>query len=103
MAWIHLRGRLGAAITGLLRLLAYAYLLRFPILTGAAVVGLVAAAFSIARPLLANLFDVHERFGLLALSFTAFVTAWVIMVASRLVLLYGAVRFQLEPLSSLTR
>ena len=97
MAWIHLRGRLGAAITGLLRLLAYAYLLRFPILTGAAVVGLVAAAFSIARPLLANLFDVHERFGLLALSFTAFVTAWVIMVASRLVLLYGAVRFQLEP------
>ena len=80
-----------------IRWLAYSYLLRFPILTAVAAVGLVIAAFTIARPLLGNLFDVNLAYAQVWLSFTVFATAWVIMVAARLVVLYGPVRFQLEP------
>jgi len=80
-----------------IRWLAYIYLLRFPILTAAAAVGLVIAAFTFARPLLGNLFDVNLPYAQVWLAFTVFATAWVIMVAARLVVLYGPARFQLEP------
>lgn len=73
---------------------SYGYLLRVPLLTAAAVVGIyVAAFFTRARPLLANAFDVSWPWGIFLLSFTAFLTAWVVMVTWRLVLLYSAIRF----------
>jgi predicted acylesterase/phospholipase RssA len=76
--------------------LTYLYLLRFPLLTAAAVVGFCVAALTFARSLLANAFDISWPWGIFWLSLTAFVTAWVIMITWRLVLLYGAERFGAE-------
>lgn len=81
----------------LLSLLTYAYLLRFPLLTALAIVGIFYAAFcTIARSLLANLFDISWGWGIFFLSLTAFNAAWVVMLTLRLVLLYGAERFGIE-------
>jgi hypothetical protein len=84
------------ALANILRFLTYLYILRFPLLTGSAMVGLVIAAFySRARPLLGNLFDIPWTSGMICLSLTAFTTAWVVMVTWRLVLLHGETRFHL--------
>lgn len=81
----------------LLRFFTYLYLLRFPALTAVALIGLVIAAFfTSARPLLGNLLDIFWPGGIFLLSLTAFITAWVVMLTWRLVLLYGETRFQLE-------
>jgi hypothetical protein len=81
-------------LQNVLSFLTHLYLLRFPLLTAIAVVGIWAAAFfTNARSLLGNLFDVSWPGGIFYLSLTAFVTAWVVMLTWRLVLLYGAERF----------
>src|SRR5215207_3923241 len=75
----------------------YVYLLRFPLLTAAAAVGIALAAFfTDARLLLGGLFDVSERYGVFLVSLTAFLAAWTVMLTWRLVLLYGQRRFDAE-------
>lgn len=83
----------------ILSLLPYAYLLRFPLLTAGAIVGIcVATALSAsARSLLANAFDIGWFSGIFWLSLVAFVSAWVVMITWRLVRLYGPERFGTAP------
>ncbi len=77
----------------LIEWLTYAYLIRFPLLTAAGLVGIPYAAFwSGARPLLENLFDLNP--GAIALvTMTALLSSWSIMVTARLVLTYSNERF----------
>jgi Patatin-like phospholipase len=81
----------------LLKNLAYAYLLRFPLLNAAAMLLLVvAAAWTGARTLLGNLFDVPKPFGILLLSLAAFLNAWTVMLTWRLTVRHGVARFNLR-------
>lgn len=81
----------------LLKNLAYAYLLRFPLLNAGAMLGLVAAAkWTGARSLLGNLFDVYWPGGIFLLSLAAFLNAWTVMLTWRLVVRHGVARFNLD-------
>jgi hypothetical protein len=77
----------------LIQWMTYAYLIRFPLLTAAALVGIpYAAFFTGARSLLENLFDLDP--GAIALvTITALHSAWSVMVAARLALTYSKERF----------
>ncbi len=73
--------------------LSYAYLIRFPLLTGAALVALpYAAFFTGASALLENLFDLDPG-GILLVTLTALLSAWSVMVTARLALIYSDERF----------
>jgi hypothetical protein len=91
-----MRSSLKRSANWLIKHLAYAYLLRFPLLVTAAMLGIVFAASLFAKSLLGNLFDIKWWFGIFLLSFTAFITAWVIMLTWRLTLLHGDARFNLS-------
>lgn len=74
--------------------LSYAYLLRVPLLTALAIVGLCAGAYlSGTRSLLGNIFDIDWTWGIFFVSWSAFLAGLVVMTTSRLVLLYGPERF----------
>src|SRR5262245_57427198 len=77
----------------LIEWLTYAYLIRFPLLTAAALVGIPYAAFwTGAQSLLENLFDLRP--GAIALvTMIALLSAWSVMVTARLVLTYSNERF----------
>lgn len=76
-----------------IELLPYVYLLRFPILTAFSLVGIVYLSFFTgARSLLENLFDLRT-WGIFFVSLAAFLAAWTTMAAFRMLLLYGADRF----------
>ncbi|HWQ32766.1 MAG TPA: patatin-like phospholipase family protein [Blastocatellia bacterium] len=81
----------------LLAVLTWAYLLRFPLLTAAALVALpLAARFTGASSLLLNLFDLNWR-RILVVSLAALLAAWSVMVTARLARLYGPRRFRVVP------
>jgi hypothetical protein len=80
----------------LLKRLAYAYILRFPLLTAGAMLGLVVGARGAARSLLGNLFDIYWPSGIFLLSLTAFSASWTVMTTWRLILLRGPERFHLN-------
>lgn len=81
----------------LLAVLTWAYLLRFPLLTAAALVALpLAARFTAAGSLLLNLFDLTWR-RIFVVSLAAFLAAWSVMVTARLARLYGPRRFRVVP------
>jgi hypothetical protein len=72
----------------------YTYLLRVPLLTAFGIIGFcVAAFFSGTRLLLGNIFDIDSFVGIFFASWTAYLSAAVVMVTWRLVRLYGAERF----------
>src|SRR5262245_40800693 len=84
---------------GLLRLvewgvkkLTYAYVLRVPLLCSLV---LILICFGTHNPVLGNLFDVQGVRPMYLLSFTAFVTAWTIMVTWRIILIFGPDRIDL--------
>lgn len=80
-----------------LKFLTWIYLLRFPLLTAAALVALpLVAALTVARSLLLNLFDLGWGH-IFWVSLLAFLAAWSVMVTARLVQLYGARRVRLVP------
>src|SRR5215475_10154798 len=73
--------------------LTYAYLIRFPLLTAAALVGIPYAAFRTgARSLLENLFDLSPG-AIMLVTMIALLSAWSVMVTARLVLTYSNERF----------
>jgi hypothetical protein len=73
--------------------LTYAYLIRFPLLTGAAMVGIpYAAFFTGSGPLLENLFDLAPV-AIMMVTMTALLAAWSVMVTARLTLTYSSERF----------
>ncbi len=77
--------------------LTYAYLIRFPLLTAAALAGLPYLAFRTgARSLLENLFDLSP-FGVALVTMTALLAAWSVMVTARLALIYSNERFGVSP------
>src|SRR5215470_594208 len=77
----------------LIEWLTYAYLIRFPLLTAAALVGIPYAAFwTGARSLLENLFDLDPG-AIMLVTMTALLSAWSVMVTARLVLTYSSERF----------
>lgn len=76
------------------RALSYVYLLRFPLLTACAIVGLCVGAFSSGtRALFGNIFDIDWTWGIFFASWTAFLSGLVVAHTSLLVLLYGRQRF----------
>jgi hypothetical protein len=76
------------------RVLSYTYLLRFPLLTAVAIVGLSVGAFlSGTRTLGGSIFDIDWAWGMFFASWTAFLSGLVVMRTSRIVLLYGRQRF----------
>src|SRR2546428_968171 len=77
----------------LIHWLTYAYLIRFPLLTAAALIGIPYAAFGAgARSLLENLFDLAPL-AIMLVTMTALLAAWSVMVTARLTLTYSAERF----------
>lgn len=77
----------------LIQWLTYAYLIRFALLTAAALVALpYAAFFTGAQSLLENLFDL-EPLAIVLVTITGLLSAWSVMVTSRLALIYGEERF----------
>ncbi len=77
----------------LIQWLTYAYLIRFPLLTAAAMIGIpYAAFFTGARPLLENLFDL-DPIAIALVTMTALLAAWSVMVTARLTLTYSGERF----------
>src|SRR5262249_34681525 len=73
----------------LIEWLTYAYLIRFPLLTAAALVGIpYAAFFTGARSLLENLFDLDPG-AIMLVTMIALLSAWSVMVTARLVLTYS--------------
>ncbi|HKC87030.1 MAG TPA: hypothetical protein VKG02_13685 [Blastocatellia bacterium] len=77
----------------LIEWLTYAYLIRFPLLTAAALVGIpYAAFFTGARSLLENLFDLDPG-AIMLVTMIALLSAWSVMVTARLVLTYSNERF----------
>lgn len=75
-------------------ILPYVYLLRFPTLTGLAMVGLAYISFFTGtRSLLENLFDLR-LWGIFWVSLVAFLLAWGVMATQRLILLCGWRRFK---------
>ncbi len=77
----------------LIQWITYAYLIRFPLLTAAAMVGLpYAAFFTGASSLLENLFDLSPV-AIMVVTVTALLAAWSVMVTVRLTLIYSGERF----------
>src|SRR5262245_27847553 len=77
----------------LIHWMTYAYLIRFPLLTAAAMIGIpYAAFFTGARSLLENLFDLSPVATMLV-TITALLAAWSVMVTMRLTLIYSGDRF----------
>jgi hypothetical protein len=77
----------------LIQLLTYAYLVRFPLLTAAAMIVIPCAAFwTNARSLLENLFDLSPV-AIMVVTITALLSAWSVMVTVRLTLTYSSERF----------
>jgi hypothetical protein len=77
----------------LIQWLTYAYLIRFPLLTAAAMVVIpYAAFFTGARSLLENLFDLAPV-AIMLVTMTALLAAWSVMVTARLTLTYSSERF----------
>jgi hypothetical protein len=78
-------------------LLPYVYLLRFPILTALAIVGLCAGASGVfgfgIKTLTHNIFDINWSLGLFFVSLMAFLAGLVVMHTSLLVLRLGPQRF----------
>ena len=72
--------------------LTYIYVLRVPLLCSLLLLFL---SFRTSSSLLGNLFDVPTAWPMFLLSFTAFITAWTIMITSRIILIYGPERFGL--------
>jgi hypothetical protein len=73
--------------------MTYAYLIRFPLLTGAAMVVIpYAAFFTGSRSLLENLFDLAPV-AIMVVTMTALLAAWSVMVTARLTLTYSSERF----------
>src|SRR3712207_1167086 len=90
----HPMSILGRLLSWFLTILCAIYLLRVPLLTGLGVIFLYwAAFFTPSRPLLENGFDVGSFLGLVYVSLTSFLLAWVLMVTGRLVQLHGGERF----------
>lgn len=78
----------------LLAFLARIYLVRVPLLTAFGIVSFcVAAFFTDARLLLGNIFDTSSFSDIFFVSWTAFLSASVVMVTWRVVRLYGCERF----------
>src|SRR5215208_1677987 len=75
--------------------LYYIYPLRIPLLTAACIIGVWVGPFlsSRAESLLGGIFDVGSLSDIFFVSFTAFLSAWVVMVTWRLIRLYGDERF----------
>ena len=77
----------------LIQLMTYAYLIRFPLLTGVAMVVIpYAAFFTGSRSLLENLFDLAPV-AIMVVTMTALLAAWSVMVTARLTLTYSSERF----------
>jgi hypothetical protein len=77
----------------LTQLMTYAYLIRFPLVTTAALIGIPCAAFFTgARSLLENLFDLSP-IAVMLVTMAAMLAAWSVMVTARLTLLYSGERF----------
>src|SRR5499426_448472 len=77
----------------LIQWLTYAYLIRFPLLTAAALIGIPCAAFfTDARSLLENLFDLSPV-AVMLITIAALFAAWSVMVTARLTLTYSHERF----------
>lgn len=77
----------------LIQFLTCAYLIRFPLLTAAALFGIpYAAFFTGARSLLKNLFDLSPV-AIMIVTVTALLAAWSVMVTARLTLTYSGERF----------
>jgi hypothetical protein len=75
--------------------LYYIYPLRIPLLTAASIVGVWVGPFLSPRAdsLLGGIFDVGSLSDIFFVSFTAFLSAWVVMVTWRLIRLYGEERY----------
>ncbi len=79
----------------LIQWLTYAYLIRFPLLTAAALIGIPCAAFfTDARSLLENLFDLSPV-AVMLVTIAALFAAWSVMVTARLTLTYSGERFDI--------
>jgi len=77
----------------LIKWLTYAYLIRFPLLMGAAMAVIpYAAFFTGSRSLLENLFDLSPV-AIMVVTMTALLSAWSVMVTARLTLTYSSERF----------
>src|SRR5262245_25741191 len=77
----------------LIEWLTYAYLIRFPLLTAAALIGIpYAAFFTGARSLLENLFDLSPV-AIMLVTMTVLLAAWSVMITARLTLTYSGERF----------
>src|SRR5215831_16674153 len=77
----------------LIQWLTYAYLIRFPLLTAAALIGIPYAAFwTGARSLLENLFDLSPV-AIMVVTMVALLSAWSVMITARLTLTYAHERF----------
>jgi hypothetical protein len=79
-------------------LLANLFVLRFPILTAVLLVALPLIALRLAKPLLANLFDL-TALQAVAVTIAACVMAWTALFSGWVVMSYGPVRFGIAPLS----
>lgn len=80
------------------RIVRYLFHLRFPILTGLALLGIAPAALWGAPFLLANLIAL-STYGIVFVACGAVLTAWVVMISAELVVRYGDERFDLPSLS----
>jgi hypothetical protein len=80
------------------RLLLYLFHLRFPMLTGAALVAIAPTALWGAPFLLENLLALSP-YGILFVSCGAVLLSWVVMITAELVLRYGDERFELPTLT----
>jgi len=79
----------------LIQWLTYAYLIRFPLLTAMALIGIPGAAFwTDARSLLENLFDLSPV-AIMLVTIAALFAAWSVMVTARLTLIYSSERFDI--------
>ncbi|HZF37213.1 MAG TPA: hypothetical protein VE715_00180, partial [Blastocatellia bacterium] len=77
----------------LIQWLSYAYLIRFPLLTAAALIVIPYAAFwTDASSLLENLFDLSPV-AIMLVTIAALLAAWSVMVTARLTLTYSSERF----------
>jgi predicted acylesterase/phospholipase RssA len=77
----------------LIQLMTYAYLIRFPLLTAGALIGIPCAAFwTGASSLLENLFDLSPV-AIIVVMMAALLSAWGVMVTARLTLIYSGERF----------
>jgi hypothetical protein len=83
----------------LVQTLTYAYLIRFPLLTALALIGIPCAAFwTDARSLLENLFDLSPV-AIMLVTLAALMAAWSVMVTARLTLTYSGDRFDVPQAS----